>query len=451
MMNILALLQTLSPRLSKTDIRRMRLIVQAMLSMTGRVTMLGLSRWSGKGGSYRTIQRFFKTKIAWLDVFFHFFKEHLFNINLEYFLVGDESVITKSGKLTFGLDRFYSGLLQKVVKSIAIFSLSIVSVEERRSYPLQVEQVIRTDAEKEAVQKKKGKKAKKKSKPATQKLGRPTGSRNRDKSQVSLTPELERIQKMIKKQLLLLKGLVKIRHIALDGHFGNNNALQMVLQCALDLVSKLRSDAALYFLYEGQQKNRGPKRKYGSKIDYTNIPAKYLVSQKTEKGIQTKTYQSKMLHKSFAQMLNVVIITKTHLKTGRFAHVILFSSDLALSHEKIIEYYSLRFQIEFNFRDAKQFWGLEDFMNIKERQLTNALNLSLFMTNLSQVLLKEFRQANPESGILDLKAYYRAAKYFEETIKMLPQKPEPILFEQIFGRLAQFSAIHSPKSQFSPP
>jgi hypothetical protein len=450
-MNILALLQTVSPTLSKTDIRRMHLVAQAMLSMAGRVTMLGISRWAGKGGSYRTIQRFFKTKIAWLDVFLLFFKEHLFNIKLEYFLVGDESVITKSGKSTFGLDRFYAGLLKKVVKSIAIFSLSIVSVEERRSYPLQVEQVIRTPAEKEVAKKKKAKKTEQKNNPEKKKPGRPKGSKNRDKGQVSLTPELVRIQKMIKKQLLLLQKLVKIRHIALDGHFGNNNALQMVLQCGLDLVSKLRSDAALYFLYEGQQKARGPKRKYGSKIDYANIPAKYLVSQKIEKGIQTKIYQSKMLHKSFAQILNVVIVTKTNLKTGHFAHVVLFSSDLKLSCEKIIDYYSLRFQIEFNFRDAKQFWGLEDFMNIKETQLTNALNLSLFMTNLSQVLLREFRHTNPESGILDLKAYYRAAKYFEETIKMLPQKPEPILFEQIFGRLATFSYVHGSKSKLSPP
>jgi putative transposase len=29
-----------------------------------------------------------------------------------------------------------------------------------------------------------------------------------------------------------------------------------------------------------------------------------------------------------------------------------------------VDYYSLRFQIEFNFRDAKQYWGLEDFMNM---------------------------------------------------------------------------------------
>lgn len=63
---------------------------------------------------------------------------------------------------------------------------------------------------------------------------------------------------------------------------------------------------------------------------------------------------------------NVVIIAKTNQRTGAQAHVCLFSSDLELAYDKLIDYYSLRFQIEFNFRDAKQFWGLEDFMNTKE-------------------------------------------------------------------------------------
>jgi len=450
-MNILALLDTLLPLLSKTDIRRMRWVAQSMLSMTGRITMLGISRWSGRGGSYRTIQRFFNTKIVWLEIFFLFFKQHLFNAKFRYLIVGDESVITKSGKKTFGLDRFYAGLQSKVVKSIAIFSLSIVSVEERRSYPLQVMQVVRTTEEKSLAKKKKAKKSKKKGKTKKKKSGRPKGSKNRDKKQVTLTAELLRIQKAVRKQLRILLPLVQIRHIALDGHFGNNNALQMVLQCKLHLISKLRADSALYFLYDGPQKSKGRKRKYGKKVDYRNIPAKYLVSRLTEGCIETKIYQGEMLHKSFAQKINIVIITNTNLTTGAFAHVILFSSDLELSYEKIIDYYSLRFQIEFNFRDAKQFWGLEDFMNIKEVPLTNALNLSLFMVNLSQVLLREFQLTSPDSGILDLKAYYRAAKYFEETIKMLPQKPKPILLEQIFGHLASFGSIHAANSTDSSP
>ncbi len=415
-----------------------------MLSMTGRVTMLGISRWGGKGCSYRTVQRLFNTVMPWPEMFGKFFEQHLYHPEGEYILVGDESTITKSGKKTYGLDNFFSGVLNKVVKGIAIFSVSLVSIDERRSYPLQVEQVIRTETEKAAARKaRQKKKSKSGAKSLRKKRGRPKGSKNRDKTQVILTPELKRIKTMVKKQLSALKHLVSVTYLALDGHFGNNNALQMVRQCELHLVSKLRHDSALYFRYEGPQKNKGPRRKYGSKIDYQHIPQKYLVEQSTEGYIETRIYQAEMLHREFAQTLNVVIITRTNLHTGAFANVNLFASDLDLPYQKIIDYYSLRFQIEFNFRDAKQHWGLEDWMNIKERPLTNALNLSLFMVNLSQALLGEFRQTHPESGIIDLKAYFRAAKYFEEIIKMLPQKPEPILLDQIFGQIASLGCIHS--------
>ena len=111
----------------------------------------------------------------------------------------------------------------------------------------------------------------------------------------------------------------------------------------------------------------------------------------------------------------------------------------------------MRFQIEFNFRDAKQYWGLEDFMSIKEVPVTNAINLSLFMVNLSQVLLRGYRQICPDAGVLDLKAYFRAAKYFEEMIKMLPEKPDPILCEQVFGKLVSFGCIHPVNVQVFPP
>lgn len=449
-MNILALLQCIQPDLSNTDLRRMSRIIQAMLSMSGRVTMLGLARWAGKGGSYRTVQRFFNAVISWTAVFDRFFMQHLYRSGGEYFLVGDESVVTKSGKETHGLDYFFSGLLNKVVKGISIFSLSLVSVEERRSYPLQVEQVIRSEAEKAAAKERKQKRAKKDKATPSQQRGRPKGSRSQDKTQVELSAELKHIQEMVKKQLEMLQEWLTVRYLVLDGHFGNNNALQMTLQCGLHLISKLRYDAALSFVYAGQQKRKGPRKQYGQKINYRNIPSQYRVEKSIKDGIETCIYQAQMLHHEFAQILNVVIITKTNLKTGAFANVNLFSSELELSYEKIIDYYSLRFQIEFNFRDAKQYWGLEDFMNIKEVPLTNAINLSLFTVNLSQVLLRQFQQTHPDSGILDLKAYFRAAKYFEETIKMLPQKPEPFLLEQIFDQVATLGCIHAVNVRSSP-
>jgi hypothetical protein len=79
--------------------------------------------------------------------------------------------------------------------------------------------------------------------------------------------------------------------------------------------------------------------------------------------------------------------------------------------------------IEFNFRNAKQYWGLEDFMNLTPTGVTNAANLSLFMLNVSYRLRFDVRQRNPDYSILDLKADCRGYQYVEETIKMLPDKP----------------------------
>ncbi len=138
----------------------------------------------------------------------------------------------------------------------------------------------------------------------------------------------------------------------------------------------------------------------------------------------------------------MVIICKSNLKTGTRAHVILFSSDLTLGYEQMIDFYSLRFQIEFNFRDAKKYWGLEDFMNTKETAVANAANLSLFTVNVAHLLLRDFRQEDSTVNVLDLKAYYRGHIFVAETIKWLPQKPEPILLAQIFDKVSCLGRIH---------
>src|SRR5262249_21746225 len=82
----------------KTTLRQCSRIVLAMLVMTGRVTMLGLSRWAGTGGSYRTIQRFFATALPWATLFWVFFRHHIYQAAEVYLLVGDEVVATQPGK-----------------------------------------------------------------------------------------------------------------------------------------------------------------------------------------------------------------------------------------------------------------------------------------------------------------------------------------------------------------
>lgn len=435
MADIIIVLGCLSQCLDRTTLRQLSRIVPAMLAMTGRVTMLGLSRWTEKGGSYRTIQRFFNSPISWAKVNWFFIRHHLLEPQSPVLLVGDGSTVTKAGKKTYGLDRFYSSLYGKPVPGLSFFSFSLVSIKERISHPVVTEQVLKPEAEGASPKKKKSKKA--------GKPGRPKGSKNKNRRDIPLTPYLQQLQRMIKTVLALIGTDLALSYCVLDGEFGNNRALQMVQRCSLHLISKLRYDAALYFPYEGPQKKQGAKRKYGAKLDYAHIPRDYLKETTIEDGIQTDIYQLTMWHKLFPDQLNVVVIVKTHLKTQARAHVVLFSSDLSLAYDKLIDYYVLRFQIEFNFRDAKQFWGLEDFMNVKQTPVFNAANLSLFMVNLSQLLIRQVRPVWPSFSVNDLKAHFRGRKYVLETLKLLPQRPEPIIIDRIFANIAQIGSINT--------
>lgn len=447
-MDIIALLSVLSQCLDKTSVRRLGVIVQALLSMSGRVTMLGISRWSEGAGSYRTVQRFYNTVIPWGMVLWLFFAAYLYRPGSEYLLVGDESVVTKSGKQTYGLDRFFSSIFGGPVRGLAFFALSVVSVAERKSYPLAVEQVVRSAEEKAATAEKKRQRSSKKGQKAQakRKPGRPKGRKNKDKRAIEWTDELSRVKRMASELLERINPLCAIRYFVLDGHFGNNHVLQMVRQyLSLHLVSKLRHDSALYFFYEGPQKANGRKRIYGAKVDYQNMPVRYRVHTTTHDQVQTEIFQATMLHKSFADPLNVVIIVKTHLDTHKCAHVVLFSSDLELAFDRLIDFYQLRFQIEFNFRDAKQFWGFEDFMNIKQSPVTNAVGLAFFMVNLSAHLTAHFRHLVPDFGILDLKAHFRARRFAAEAFKLLPDSLDPILFDALLEQMPALGSVHSNK------
>lgn len=195
-MDILALFQCLHPAVPRTTLRQCRRIVTALLVMTGRVTMRGISRWTGQGGSYRTVQRFFAQVLPWATLFWVFFRQHVSRAHEVYLLVGDAVVATKAGKQPHGLDRFFSSLYGKPVPGRAFFALSLVSIPPRRSCPIRVEQVVRSEAEKAAS---KATAAAKKLPPATAKRrpGRPKGSKNAPKVHGPLTPALVRITGML--------------------------------------------------------------------------------------------------------------------------------------------------------------------------------------------------------------------------------------------------------------
>jgi putative transposase len=358
-------------------------------------------------------------------------KTHLVQSDRVYLLAGDEVVVSKAGKKTHGVGRFFSSIVQRPIASVSFMALSLIDVEARQSYPLYVEQImpVKKPAEPE--------------KPAPKrKRGRPKGRKNYEKPVPVLSPLLCLFQGMLGKIELYLASL-QVKHVVLDGKFGNYPSTWVVCDKGYHIISKIRHNAALYFPYDGAKPPRGSIPRYGQKLKYNALLATCLVSTQVINGYRIDTYQMALYHKDYPDLLNVVVVVKTHLASGKRGHVVLFSTDLDLTAEQIVDYYSLRFQIEFNFRDAKQHWGLDDFMNTSQQTVTNAVNLAFLMLNLSQAMLKPYRLHDPDFSVRDLKSQFRARRYLSETIKMLPQTPEPDLISRIWQRLTRFGGIRT--------
>lgn len=312
-------------------------------------------------------------------------------------------------------------------------NLSLLEIRTRTSYPLIIEQLVREEVKDSAPKAVKEKHAKR---------GRPKGRTNHNRKDVELSPFQTQLQGCLRTALKLAGPDLGIVYFVYDGALGNNAGLQSVTQTGLHLISKLRHDSKLYFPYAGPYSGKGRRRKYGEKLTLETLTDAHLKSEAVEKDIRTRVYQVQAWHRNFPDLLNVAVIVKTNLKTGKTAKVLLFSDDLALAAETLIEYYSLRFQIEFDFRDARQYWGLEDFMNVKETQVGNFANFSLFMVTFSR-LLSANMEGLDRGSMLDLKTVFRARKYTRRILNSLGKNDEAFLIDDRVFQIAEIGRIHA--------
>ena len=92
--------------------------------------------------------------------------------------------------------------------------------------------------------------------------GRPNGVLNKDKTRLELSEELLRINQLLKLTVQLIGVFVSVKYLALDGHFGHHQAVLMARANGLELISKLRKEAALFEKYAGE---------YGAKVSAENM------------------------------------------------------------------------------------------------------------------------------------------------------------------------------------
>ena len=193
------------------------------------------------------------------------------------------------------------------------------------------------------------------------------------------------------------------------------------------LIAKLRCAAALSWPYAGPYAGRGPRRTYGDKGDDATLPIAALTETAVAGHRQPGVSPRHRRPTECGQPLHVVSLATTNRRPHARAPGVLGSSAVALAYAPRMDAYALRCHMEFHFRDAQQYGGLEAFMHPTPTGVSHAAPLSLVMVKVAYRLRPDSQPQGPASSALDWKADCRGSTYVEETIHMRPAKPAPVL------------------------
>jgi putative transposase len=454
MEQIPSLLKGISNLLPTTNIHQLVSIIIGIYTISsGGVTQRNISRYSDI--SYRGVARFMAIPIEWHKVLIQILGRYLLG-NGVYLLAIDETVEDKAGKSTDKIGYFFCSKAQRVIKSVSFGVLSIISVKDRKSYVTDFTQ-LEQDKEKAAKNKAKkaarkvakvAKKASKSTDTVVKKAGRPKGSKNKV-AEKTVSISYAALEKMLNRVLSLFRAIGIIPpYLVGDGAYGNITGCLIAAEHGLDLISKLHWNTALYYAPEKGSK----KRKYGERVDFSNLDEHKIGEEVEDDCILTYFQMKGVKTRHIDQFINVVILRCHNLKTNKYGFVLLFSTDSNLEGLTLVDYYALRFQIEFNFRDAKQYFGLSDFKSIKPVQVTNSVGISFLMVNLSHILIDQTKEAVGVDflSIQDLKSYFRSV-FYANRLKNTPDFTIPNILDPLVSPfLANLGGVNWGKASNKP-
>ena len=234
-----------------------------------------------------------------------------------------------------------------------------------------------------------------------------------------------------------LKSLPTIVYYVADGFYAKEKIINGLTSNGKHLITKLRSDANLKYLNEKPRLKgqRGASRKYSGKVDFKKNGisdlSKWILVGLDEKYPHLTIYTQKLYAVNFDRIFGVVLLLNT--KTNKY--VLLASTDTKLDARLITKYYQLRFQIEFIFRDAKQFMGLNDCQARDENKLDYHRQATLFNASLTAVNIarKAIQQDEIYNKSMNNFMRYQYNRKFAETIYYkLSQNDELDLIQSIW-------------------
>jgi len=364
------------PAVRQPQRKFLMVLFTTILVLRGRVTGRNLSRYCVY--SERTIARQFRASFDWPE-----FHQHVLTTALdpcsELISAQDASFIPKSGKQTFGLGHFFNGCANRAERGLEISTLAVVDVTRCCAFTLAVAQT-------------------------------PPGKADGKTDKREEETRMDFYQQQLHAQRHRLPST--IRYHCVDGYFAKQKYLDEVVALQLHPITKLRHDANCLFLYTGPHpKQRGRRRKYDGKVNFHDL-SRFTALGSLEEKPHIHLYTALVWHVSLKRQLRVVVLVNRKEATNP-RYIVLASTDLTLEGHKLVEFYIARFQIEFLFRDSKQFTGLTDCQSRAEAVLDFHFNAALATLNL--VRAEELRtQTVPSPQVFSMASWKQ--RHFNERL-----------------------------------
>jgi hypothetical protein len=313
-----------------------------ILALRGRVTGRNLSRYCDY--SERTIARQFRAAFDWPE-----FHQRVITAALdsrsELISVQDASFLAKSGKQTFGLGHFFNACANRAERGLEISTLAVVDVTRRCAFTLAVAQTP---------------------------PGKADPNKQAEETRIDFYAQHLHAQRS--------RFPRTIRYHCVAGYFATQKYMEEVVALKLHAITKLRPDANCVFLYTGSHpKRRGRRRKYDGKVHFQDL-SRFAALGRLEEKPHIQLYTALVWQVSLKRQLRLVVLVNRQAIT-KPRYIVLASTDLTLDGRKLVELYSARVQIEFLFRDSKQFTGLTDCQARAEAVLDFPFNATLATLN----------------------------------------------------------------------
>ena len=316
----------------------------------------------------------------------------------------DASFSRKSGQHTYGLDTFWNGGAGRAERGLEVSLISLLDVEHNQAFAVSAEQT-------------------------------------------APHPEIKRPEKTETRVDFYLDHLKRtapyfpatVNYGVFDGFYAKLKFVAGVCALGYQVISKLRADANLLYVYEGTQKKRGARRKYDGKVKFTDLSR---FEKLATAAAHLTLYTLVVWSVSLRRQIRVVVVVNTK-DQDKPRSAVLFSTDSSLSASDIFRFYKARFQIEFIFRDAKQFAGFSDCQARDGEALHFHFNASVAVVNLAR-LLAQAEQKTDEKMVFSMASIKQRAlneHWLNLIISKLALEPTTVINHPQFEYLRNYAAI----------